>query len=383
MKRKIILYLFLTFLVSGNCFALQNYDTTRAVHFCERIASNELDTLYECFTSNNFEQFEKTMDNWTRRCGMSELPLRLIILKSMIKNEEVESKIELYYNLLYPLNLINRYNNSKKYYYDYVFFYNKSYYSYVNLRHKIDTLVKEKATELLQTNALDTNKLIICNFFADNMAEVSNYIYKDEAKFENLKNLFIDIKEKKIVEAFHFSFNIGNYAPIGGNDIFCNSFMFGISFGAVFKNTICLDFALRLRINNGDKDFHYIVNKEKKIANSPYSAYGGIFVGYKIFDSKYLKITPKFGGGIETVSTGIEIDKKDNLNEKEDINIVTMHLSTGLSIRTQLDSFRHLGLEANFHYCPYQWDNNLKTNFKNFAFSIELCYSFYLSKKEL
>ncbi|HPI19842.1 MAG TPA: hypothetical protein PKY56_05670 [Candidatus Kapabacteria bacterium] len=375
MKKKIVLYLFLTFLASSYCFAFQNDDTTRTVHICEKIASNELDTLYECFTSNNFEQFAKTMDNWTQQCGMSELPLRLIILKSLINNEEAESNIELYYNSLYPLNLINRYNNAKKYYFDYVYFYNKNYYSYVNLRHKIDTLVKQKAAELLQTSTLDTNKLIICNFFAGNIDEVENLVNENDKKYGFLNKFFIKKKENNKAEAAHLTLIIGNYAPIGKEDIFCNNLIFGLAFGPIFKNKFTLDIYLKYLITNGSKSFRYDADKETRTVNSNYCIHVGAIVGYKIFESKFLNIIPKLGIGIDAFNAKYE-ESVNNKTFVKEIKVPAMHLLSGISFYKEISNSSGLGMEISFHYCPYQWDKSLKTNFKNFAYSFELYCSY-------
>ena len=51
-----------------------------------------------------------------------------------------------------------------------------------------------------------------------------------------------------------------------------------------------------------------------------------MLVGYKIYESEKLIVVPKFGVGLESVSTGLSKQKK-NTQDKTYYDIETLHLS--------------------------------------------------------
>lgn len=109
--------------------------------------------------------------------------------------------------------------------------------------------------------------------------------------------------------------------------------------------------------------------------NSSESIHGGVIFCYKTYEKKSLLILPTFGTGIETFSTSLS-ERDDKTNETENKSVATINLSFGISAIKQVLRKNHIGFELNYHYCPYNLDNNLNTQFNNSAISAELFLRF-------
>jgi hypothetical protein len=151
--------------------------------------------------------------------------------------------------------------------------------------------------------------------------------------------------------------------------------MFGLTFSSPLSNKLIVELGIKFRININDGSFNYYALGDTNHVNSDVSIFFGGLIGYKIYECKKFILIPKFGVGLESVSTGIS-EKMNNSQDKTYHDIETIHFSFGLSAMTPVFRKSYIGIGINYHYCPYQFDTNLYTKFDNNLISTEIFWRF-------
>jgi len=342
---------------------------------CEQLTFKTVNKLADSFKNNQLDSFDILINNWIKDCGISEYTQRLIILKNINDKKTSAASIQTYFENNFQYVLRNRMYYSKKINYGYIYSDNKAYYGYVPLRHAIDSIMIEISMNLLKRNNLSPDEKLICIMFSSGIdffnKEIKKQTYNESYIKKHLLKNYRDDGNNLITSTFY----TGMFRPININDIFSISPMLGVTISSPLNNKLIVELGIKFRMNINDDSFYYYALQDTNFVNSDVSIFFGGLFGYKIFENEKLILVPKFGLGLESVSTKIS-EKKKNTQDITYHNIETIHLSFGLSAMTPVFKKSYLGLGINYHYCSYQLDKNLLTKFDNNLMSAEIFWRF-------
>lgn len=347
----------------------------REIIDCELITLNAIDLLSEQLLSNNRDTFKLIVNEWTKSCGESECAQRLLIIDAIRNNEPSLELIQNYLNNGYHYNWTSRLYNSKKSNYAYIYSNKALYYEFVPLRHRIDSVCISLSKKILEQDSLTSDEKLICIKFSGEMEESNKEINKKEYNDSYIKQYVIKENFQYYNSGIGYSFYTGIYRPIGTNNIFNNSPILGFTFSSPLAYKFIVELGVKFRININDNDFLFYAFGDTNTVNSDVGVFFGGYFGYKIYEKDKIIILPKFGIGVESVSTGLS-KKENNSEETNYYNVETVHLSLGVSVMRQIFKRNYIGLEITYHYCPYQTVKSLYTEFNNNSLSAEVSFRF-------
>lgn len=358
-----------------NILSAQSNDTSGRIVDCESLSFHTAEKTLELFKDNRFDSFDSIIQDLIKHCGISEVTQRGIILKRIKNNQSSLNAIQTYIENDFQYVLLDRIEYSKEIDYGYIYSESKAYFGYVPLRHSIDTILRLESLSLLETNALSPDERLICILFSGDVE-----LFEKELKKKQYDESFV---KEYLFEKYRYNSNrwlaytiySGVFRPISSNDIFSYSPMIGVSISNSFNSKFIVELGVKVRFNVNDESFEYYAIGDTNIVNSAISIFMGASIGYKAYVSEKLVLIPKFGIGLESVNTGLS-EQKRNSDDKTYHDIETLHLSLGLSAMTPVFRKDYIGIGVNFHYCPYQLDKNLLTNFDNNLVSAELFWRF-------
>lgn len=338
---------------------------------CELLTSEKLTQISDKLSRNHFDHFDDVIDDWIKKCGVSEFAQRLIILRNIIEKRPAETSILTYLENDLHHNFINRIHDSKRINFGYVYSSRRAYYGYVPLRHPVDSLLINEAIRLLESDSLNLDERLICIFFSGKIDVFEKEIEKSKYKQSYIRNFLAkDYRKYRNLYPF-FTLYTGVFRPLRSNDVFSYSPMLGLTITSPVINRYIFEFGFKFRKNINDSAFNYLALGEVNQVNSDFSLFFGGIAGYKLLESEKLTLIPKIGLGFETIDTGIS-EKKRNSEDIVTYNVETAHFLLGISAMTPIFRGSYLGIGVNYHYCPYHLDKNLMTKIGNNLMSIEL-----------
>lgn len=367
----------LLILLSGLSLTLfsQQTDSTKTNRIdgqhCEKIAFHTANKLSEDLSVNNFTHFKSNIDNWINNCGVSEFAVRLRILEQIISHYATDESIDLYFSNGYYYDIKYRLEDLKAPGYSTIYSNAKARYSYVPLRHKLDSVSMQMARRLLDTADLTKDERLCCILFSGGTEVFTLALNSGEYRNTQIRKYF---KQKSYSESktfFATNFFLGMHTPVGEHQIFKNSPVIGMGFATPLNKKFMFELAMKIRFHNDDKSFNYYAFGQMNTVNSSSGAVMGIWAGYKLYESDKFFVYPKVGIGLEMIDTGLS-KEKENSNEVDYEDIETLHLTAGITFLRAAFIGKYLGLSIYGHFCPYRFDTNLKTDFDNGAISAEL-----------
>ena len=336
----------------------------REIIDCEMLSLNAADLIAYYYDSNKIDSIKPIINHLRNTCGSTEWSLRIQIVNAILSNEEVNDLISNY--LLNNYHNVFRYRalNSKNDNFGYYFQNNKDYWGFVPFRHPIDIATLGISTRLLNRDNLTIDERLICMLFSEEFDAFDSEAYK-KSNGESIITTHLRSFDREWKNSWlAYNFYTGIYSPLGKNNVFSHSPLFGFTFSTPLVWKTVVELGVKFRININDKDFDYFALGEMHNVNSDVSIFFGGLIGYKIYESKQLVLIPKFGVGLESVDTGIS-EKNDKGDDTKYHNVETIHLSLGMSALTPIFRKQHLGFELSYHYTPYQLVENLHTKFNN------------------
>ena len=367
-----LIYILIFVVIWINSFGQNNRNE---IPDCEVLTLNVVNQLSEKLEKNQLDSFDIIINNWIKACSTSECTQRLIILKNIMDNEKSINSIRTYFEHDFHYLFKNRIKDSKRIDYGYIYYANKAYYGYVPLRHSIDSIVQKISLDLLKKERLTSDERLICIMFSGDTERFEKEIKSHKYKESFIKQYLFDNHRDNLNRWLSYTIYSGVFRPISTNDVFTYSPMIGLTFSSPISNKLIVELGMKVRININDDSFNYYALGDTNYVNSDYSIFFGGLVSYKMYESEKLILLPKFGIGLESVDTGIS-EKKDYSNDKVYYNVNTVHLSLGLSAMTPIFQKSYLGFGINYHYCPYQLDDNLYTDFDSNLISAEVFWRF-------
>ena len=368
------LALYINFFGQNNTYTKQ-LEKHENIIDCEKSTLQAINKISKYLLANELDSVTQTKNNWTFLCGETEVSQRLDIITSILSDFPITSEIENYFDNHFFYKYRRRVNSSQKIDYGYFYVNNKNYYEYVPLRHPIDSIIMQKASEILQRKNNTPDEELICLLFSEDPNKIDELL--DMRKYKHTTIAQISKKRERTHRRYIIAYQLhtGIHSPLGNKNIFGNNPSIGFSFSSPLKDKYIVEIGIKMRINMNDKNFEYDALEQLNTVNSNMSTQMGINMGYKIFENDKLIIIPKIGVGFESVDTGLSEDKGDN-QSKDYFNLKTVHLSGSIATMIPIFKTKYIGVELGYHYTPYQLDQNLATPIDTSAISAELLYRF-------
>lgn len=356
---------------------------------CEQVTKAALEKLVDIFSRNDFERLEPVLNTIQSTCGENEFILRLRILRILIEKKTTGDIIADYLAKNYQEILVMRWDYSVEEKHAQIYQNNKADFDYVPLRHAIDSLTKIKALALLNSPSynLTEQEEKITLLFADHIDEFYQ-VHGETTPQPSSKN-----KPKPTSDGYYgkYRHGVSVYAgaefPLTGSDpVFKTSPTLGVLFSSRLSNPVLFEAGLKVRFNTrNDKEVEYMLYDDVEVIRSTASLGIGGTIGYKIFDNDKFIIAPKAGLFWELATTGLSevnesyYDDGYDYYETESVRyfyINTMRSTLAVSAMRHLSGKTYVGLEAAYHFVPYNWDSNLLTSVQPNYGSLQLFFRF-------
>lgn len=353
---------------------------------CEQVAKVALGKLIDIFQKNDFENLESVINTIQSTCGESEFTQRLRILRALIEKKTTGDIIADYLSKQYEEVLVMRWDYSVEEKYAQIYENNKADFDFIPLRHPIDSLIKIKSLALLNSPSynLTEQEEKIALLFADHVEEFYELhagVAPPPPSEAKPKPAYPD-KYRHGVSVY-----AGAEFPLTGSDpVFKTSPTVGVLFSSRLSNPLLFEAGLKARINTrNSRAVEYMLYDEVEIIRSTASLSLGGTIGYKIFDNDKFIIAPKAGLFWELATTGLSEVSENYYDDGYDyyetrhvryFYINTMRTTLALSAMRHLSGKTYMGLEAAYHFVPYNWDNNLLTSIQPNYGSLQLFFRF-------
>ncbi|GHE23741.1 hypothetical protein [Sphingobacterium griseoflavum] len=376
---------FFTFLLSLSFFAHPIYlqaNTEDNLQNCEQITAIALEKLVPALQQNNYQQLESILGTIQSACGENEFTQRMRIIQALIERKTTGALIADYLSKNYHEILTMRWDYTVEKEHRRIYQENKADFNYVPLNHPIDSLIKLKANALLNSPSynLTEQEEDIALLFADHLDEFYQS-YEDTAPIPSATETARYREDSKLRSGMIIS--AGAEFPITGSDpLFKTNPTFGLFYSSSMASLILFEGGIKIRINSNDRSFDYMLYDEIEHVNSSASFSIGGNVGVKLFDNDKYIIAPKVGLYYDVTNTGLsEVDYFDNeygesTSSVRYHNIHTMRTTLALSLMRHIVGKKYIGLEAAYHYVPYDWERNLLTTIQPNYASLQLFFRF-------
>jgi len=355
---------------------------------CEQITKIALDRLIPLIQKNDYTELETVLSTIQSVCGENEFTQRMRIFRALLEKKSGGELIADYLAKNYHEILVMRWDYSIEEKYQSIYQNNKKDFNYIPLKHPIDSLLKIKAEALLHSTAfnLTEQEEEIALLFADRIDE---FYQSYEKPISPAKPTALEKARQRAAykDRGGFSIYAGAEFPITGTDpLFKTNPVMGFMYSSPLASNFLYELGLKIRINSNDRDFEYWLDNQTEVINSAASYSIGGTAGYKVFDNDTFIIYPKLGLFFESTGTGLsEVTYYDNGNYYDDEygssnvkyhNVNTMRASAGFAFMRHISTKKYIGLEASYHYIPYNWDNQLQTNIQPNYASLQLFFRF-------
>lgn len=384
---------FLTFLllIQLASFPIYGYgkehDTPKKWQDCEQVTKVALEKLVDILRKNDFERLEPVLNIIQRTCGENEFTQRLRILRALIEKKTTGDIIADYLAKNYQEILVMRWDYSVEEKHAQIYQHNKADFDFVPLRHPIDSLIKVKAIALLNSPSynLTEQEEKIALLFSDHIDEFYQVHGGAPIRFPIERGS----RQGGYPDKYRHGVSVytGAEFPLTGSDpVFKTSPTVGVLFSSRLSNPFLFEAGLKVRINTrNDRMVEYMLYDEVEVIRSKASLGIGGTIGYKIFDNDKFIIAPKAGLFWELATTGLSEVSESYYDDgygyygRESVRyfyINTMRTTLALAAMRHLSGKTYVGLEAAYHFVPYNWDSNLLTSVQPNYGSLQLFFRF-------
>ncbi|TDS15827.1 hypothetical protein [Sphingobacterium paludis] len=369
-------------------------NTDDALQDCEQITAIALEKLVPALKKNDYQPLESILGTMQSACGESEFTQRMRIIQALVEKKATAELIADYLSKNYHEVLTMRWDYSVEKEYRRIYQDNKPDFSYIPLNHPIDSLTKLKANALLVSSSytLNAQEEQITYLFADQLdkfyqsyaGEATQPVVQETLPVvsENVSRANYDNKRAGVVIAAGAEF------PITGSDpLFKTNPTVSVMYASGLSSLFLFEGGIKIRINSNDRSFDYNLYNEVEHVNSGASFSLGGNIGIKAFDNDKFIIAPKAGLYLDVTTTGLsEVNYYDDGYYDDEYeeggssvqyhNVNTMRTTLGLNIMRHIAGKKYIGLEAAYHYIPYNWDSSLLTTIQPNYASLQLFFRF-------
>ncbi|MCA5006204.1 hypothetical protein [Sphingobacterium bovistauri] len=354
----------------------------KAQNNCEQISTLSLEKLISLLKKNDVPNILTIMNTIEANCGENEFTLRTRLIYQVINKENTDAIYTRYIKNKFDETLIKRWDNASDTDYQNIYAKNKKSFNFVPLRHPTDSLLKIKASAILNSpsySTINNNDVAILHLFADDIDAYLNIMQPKSAPDKKMKER---IENEQHKEKNTFGVHAGSFMPIGENIYFKNSFTGGLSYMSPFINDFVFDVHYKFRIHSNAPAFDFMYKDELREVASNSSHVVAVGLGYKLLDKSRFIILPKVNIGYGVIWTGLSetvYGEDDEGNETEFMqlrNVQTLHSSLGIALMRHIKNKTYIGVESNVHLVPYTWDGRLHSTIPSKYASLEFFVRF-------
>lgn len=334
---------------------------------CEPVVGAALQKLPSILMKNDFGQLKTIINTLKGTCEKNELGRRLEIISQLLQKQNTHLSINAYLDGHYDDVLIQRFDAAATRNPNGTYRQNPKKYQYFPLNHPVDSLLKQKAVALLQSQsyALNKEETAITYLFADDIDEFLRERNKKPSKsVSNTTTGYYPSKNN--MNGPTIGLSAGIFSPFDSNPIFDQSGIFGVSYMGSLNNSIVSELVYKFRVHNNSRPFDMRYKREIREVNPNSSHFIGLGFGYKAYDNGTLVLLlPKVNTGLGFIWTGLSDSYyyTDEYGfERKSIslrNIKTWQNSIGIMSMVRLQRKTFIGVELNYHLIPYNWDDKL------------------------
>jgi hypothetical protein len=349
---------------------------------CQTLSLNAAAVIADGFLKYNMDEVDKAVATVAASCGISEVTMRAKILSKIVRRKSVNDEIRMFYTEEYYRKTESRITTSKSADYGYHYTGRESYYGFVPLGHRVDSIMGNVAIELMAVRSLTDDERLMCILFSGDVEKFE----KEWKKSLKHPDMYAGTYRKEMIRSHDRTscamvLSSGFYSPVGSRKVIGTNPSFGISFSSPIEYKLSLDLAMKVRIHNNDQGFDYYAMGQTNNVNSSSALFLGLVTGVKHYDTRKFMVQSRYGLGLEVINTGLKEKVRSGggstSNDDYDYHdLETLHTSVGLAAFRSINNGRHIGVEVGLHFCPYQLDRNLQTPLDNIAASGELFFRF-------
>lgn len=348
---------------------------------CETITGATLITLSTALHENEFDKVTSLLQTIEANCGETELTMRIRIIQTIVNKQPSDALIKKYQDYKFDNNLIQRFDYVAEKNFETIYNTDKAAFDYVPLNHPIDSLliIKAKALYNSPNYSLNEKERAIVLLFLDDIQGYFDVLGKTPTVASKIGRI---IEEEKYKSKPTFGFHTGYFTPIGHNDVLPSSPIFGFSFMGGFADKFVPELIYKFRIHTNSNPYEFKHNNEIKTIQSSSSHVLGAGLGYKVVDKGKSILLPKINIGYGFIWTGLsesyytENDYGEEIEEESLKNVGTLHSTIGIAYLYRINRKTYIGVEPNYHFIPYQWNNRLQSPIQSNYASLEISIRF-------
>lgn len=363
-------------------FSITSIPVIYGQNACENIITITVEKLPQLLKKNDYQEIDNKLNTIEATCGLSEFTLRTRIIYQIISRENSKENRQKYLRNRFDRILIIRWDDSYLSDHQEIFLAHKKNYEYIPMRHPVDSLLKIKASSILNSpsyNDIDIEEKALLYLFKD---DIEMYTSITEAQYIEKKKVEMRSKEAENKYKSTFGLHTGVFMPLGENDFFGKSVTGGVSYMGPFSNDFVLDLHYKFRVHPKSRVFDFRYKDNIREVDAITSHVISIGAGYKLLDKNKFIILPKVNLGLGFIWTGLsekEYGEDDEGNETETLrlrNVNTLHSTIGITFMRHVYDNLYFGFESNLHLIPYQWDSHLQSPIPSKYASLEFFVRF-------
>lgn len=348
---------------------------------CENIAFNCQEVISK-YPIEEADSIQMVLDFWKKSCGTSE-PTRRVELLLAISDGSFTDSAFFDYGDQYGRAYYWRFYDSQRDSYETIYQNRKASYDFVPLRSAFDAWTAKVAEQLLvkvpEKSAQYLYCLLLCNRFAEYERCVVSQEYSETLLNKDLEKRLTELWQND----FSFSVSAGMWLPLMKlSHTFSNSPELGFRMGLPIGKGFRLETLIAVRFLLNDKDFEFYAYDSINVTNATAGVLFGLNLKKEYYVSNELAFNINSGIGVNMIDTDIERPQEEwgyDQNGKATnryYGVETFDLTIGLGFRKRIFNTNSIGMELNYHYSPYQIDEDLVNNFGDQYVSLVFVYGF-------
>lgn len=348
---------------------------------CENIAFNCQEVISK-YPIEEADSIQMVLGFWKKSCGTSEPTRRLELLLAISDGSFTDSAF-FDYGDQYGRAYYWRFYDSQRDSYETIYQNRKASYDFVPLRSAFDAWTVKVAEQFLakvpEKSAQYLYCLLLCNRFAEYERSVVSKEYSETLLSKDLGKRLTELWQND----FSFGVSAGMWVPfLKLSNTFSNSPELGFRMGLPLGKGFRLETQIAVRFLVNDKDFLFYAYDSARSTNASTGVLMGFCLKKEYFISNELAFNFNAGLGYGIIDTDIErpqeewgYDQNGRVTNRY-YGVETFDLTIGLGFRKRIFNTNSIGMELNYHYSPYQIDEDLVNNFGDQYISLVFVYGF-------
>lgn len=337
----------------------QVYADQEVLSDSEKTAIAEESALALERSEGNIDKVKRILEDWSRKCGMSEPIFRMSILLDISQNKEIDNEItekrfSHVINYLYRLELKKKDAESIALEYEM----NDKYYGYIKITDSYDVFTRNYANALNKQNDLDIVDKLFIALYTDDVDTFLSLLRSEEYKETNIRTVYEnEISGIMKMPNGNVALGVGLWMPNGSLNFLGMHPTVGVQIG-VHGERLSLDLSIQGRFLQSANE--YIVNNTNKYldtlySNRHFSAYLGIEPGFTFINTPKHEFAIVTGIGLDLLKVFYPQDYPEEIpsDDRYPISFTTVNLNVGLAYKLKNERGGYWGIAARYEFMNY------------------------------